>query len=750
MTAIGAANEGDRILFQSNFTLTNATRLTVGKEITFETADIDKTGNAIEERFSILRSASFENDHLIIVNESGVLTLKNIAINGQLTYSATAAGSNILVTGTSTTSPDEGGKLIILEGALLTGDHSVFYEPLGNKQVGGGGLYLLNGTLEMYGGEISGNFTKHSLSSAIGSYYMSSIRMILQGGLITDNVSNKGKAFQVHEHTIIGGDFTVKDNWSSTAKTEQANINIHSKAKIEEGFSGTLYVIDSSPERLKEVGFEYLGKDDFPIKTIRPDSDPNLHLRTEGDTVVWDYYYTDYQEYIKPTFVDQGEVRQYAIIDEASSDTIYNDLPVLKLNGEDYTPTTNAEENTVTFKLNETISGNNIQFEYTAAELDTLVEEDFDKKKADPKANSEILAMIEACEESIKEEMSIDEKLVLILSKFSEIELKFVETDKNLVREGLETYNVIYSESVSAEVELIISEQVALVNKNNYEDEGVINQIIQDGKDLIDIYYLEQAKAEKKTELLGQYRQGDYNTENWEEISIIIESIKDEIDAFTKIEDIETYNISEASQSALDEIITIAEQLAEVKNTQKLEVEKLLENYNEEDYTEANYNKILQIIASAKNEVDALTTIEEVSNFNVEEVKVFSDAVKTIAQELFEGAKAAKIAEIDIVTKKYNAYNYGNQNFVEITQLINTAKQTINEATDEVAFEGIVEGLQTTLSVYKIIKESEGKYETSDQNLDYENGDIEEYYSIVENESGLDSGVKVIVTRVEN
>lgn len=78
----------------------------IEKEVWLETADIDKNGDVITERHSILRSTSFTNNHLIIVNTGGELTLKNIIINGQLTYTKQASGSNILISGTSTNNPD--------------------------------------------------------------------------------------------------------------------------------------------------------------------------------------------------------------------------------------------------------------------------------------------------------------------------------------------------------------------------------------------------------------------------------------------------------------------------------------------------------------------------------------------------------------------------------------------------------------------------------------------------------------------
>lgn len=57
--------------------------------------------------------------------------------------------------------------------------------------------------------------------------------------------------------------------------------------------------------------------------------------------------------------------------------------------------------------------------------------------------------------------------------------------------------------------------------------------------------------------------------------------------------------------------------------------------------------------------------------------------------------------------------------------------------------------MNQALADYKIIKESDGKYNKTDETLDYDSEDVDEYFSIVENAQGLDEGVRVVVTKIE-
>lgn len=181
----------------------------------------------------------------------------------------------------------------------------------------------------------------------------------------------------------------------------------------------------------------------------------------------------------------------------------------------------------------------------------------------------------------------------------------------------------------------------------------------------------------------------------------------------------------------------------------KIEIREYVNDLNENDYTTDNWNEIHQILEEAKDAVDDLETINDVNSFDVSEVKTDTDAVKTIAQIALEEAKENGKAQINLLKDKYNDYNYGYDNHKIIKALIAAAIAEIDDATTVTEIQQIISTLNQELEPFKVIKESDGKYDKKDETIEYESDDTDELYSIVENDEGLEDGVKVVVTRVE-
>ena len=121
---------------------------------------------------------------------------------------------------------------------------------------------------------------------------------------------------------------------------------------------------------------------------------------------------------------------------------------------------------------------------------------------------------------------------------------------------------------------------------------------------------------------------------------------------------------------------------------------------------------------------------------------------ETAARELAETKQSADLS-IEVIEDKYNAYNYGESNYQEILALIEGAIEALDEADDVEEIQDILDDLNQALGNYRIIKESDGKYNKTDETLDYGSENMDEYNSIVENEQGIQEGVRVDVTKIE-
>ncbi|NLL55790.1 MAG: hypothetical protein GX242_01075 [Clostridiales bacterium] len=124
------------------------------------------------------------------------------------------------------------------------------------------------------------------------------------------------------------------------------------------------------------------------------------------------------------------------------------------------------------------------------------------------------------------------------------------------------------------------------------------------------------------------------------------------------------------------------------------------------------------------------------------------DAIKTKDQELTHAKESGKVL-INLLKEKYNDYNYGHDNHEIIKSLIAATITDIDNAITVNEIQQIITTLNQALEPFKIIKESDGKYDKEDKTIEYESDDIDGLYSIVENDEGLEEGVKVVVINEE-
>ena len=152
---------------------------------------------------------------------------------------------------------------------------------------------------------------------------------------------------------------------------------------------------------------------------------------------------------------------------------------------------------------------------------------------------------------------------------------------------------------------------------------------------------LEDTKA-AKIAALRTYSKADYRTAEWEALTDIIEKAKAEINALTDKAAVEAYD-TDAVNAATAAIKTDAELTAEEKAaaTKALEDAKAakiaaLRTYHKDDYRDAEWKALTDIIEKAKAEINALTDKAAVDKFDTAAVNAEAAKIKTDAELLAE------------------------------------------------------------------------------------------------------------------
>ena len=209
---------------------------------------------------------------------------------------------------------------------------------------------------------------------------------------------------------------------------------------------------------------------------------------------------------------------------------------------------------------------------------------------------------------------------------------------------------------------------------------------------------LAEAKA-AKIAALNNYNKADYRDAEWKALTDIIEKAKAEINALTDKAAVDKFDTAAVNAEAA-KIKTDAELLAEEKAaaTKALEDAKAakiaaLRTYHKDDYRDAEWKALTDIIEKAKAEINALTDKAAVDKFdtaavNAEAAKIKTDAEllaeeKAAATKALEDSKAAKIAAL----RTYSKADYRTAEWEALTDIIEKAKAEINALTDKAAVE---------------------------------------------------------------
>ena len=212
---------------------------------------------------------------------------------------------------------------------------------------------------------------------------------------------------------------------------------------------------------------------------------------------------------------------------------------------------------------------------------------------------------------------------------------------------------------------------------------------------------LKAAKDAKKAEIdaiFANYKEADYTPENWLEIKKIKDQAKADINALTTVASVNAFD-KKAVEDKMAAIKTIAQQaedaLVVAKDAKKAEIDQLLKNYKEADYTTENWTALQKLAVDAKTEISGYTQLSQVENFDLNALKAKMDAIKTIAQQeddqaqALAAAKAAKIEQINAIKAeaKYGSDNYVAEDFTALQKIFTDAIAAVNALTDKAAVE---------------------------------------------------------------
>ena len=239
------------------------------------------------------------------------------------------------------------------------------------------------------------------------------------------------------------------------------------------------------------------------------------------------------------------------------------------------------------------------------------------------------------------------------------------------------------------------------------EDKAAVDSAVSSAKASIDevITSAEEAaealnakKTEAKSALDKYVSEEDYYSEEWAEITALIASGKEAIDAAGSITAVDT--ALTAAKTEIDKIATKAEADAEALAAKKTEAKSALDKYvSEEDYYSEEWAEITALIASGKEAIDAAESITAVDTA-LTAAKTEIDKIATKA-EVDEAARQAALSAIEEYVASFNEKDYTAADWTAITGKTEKAKAALNTATKETA-DGIVTALKAELGAIEV------------------------------------------------
>ena len=248
----------------------------------------------------------------------------------------------------------------------------------------------------------------------------------------------------------------------------------------------------------------------------------------------------------------------------------------------------------------------------------------------------------------------------------------------------------------AAKAAIDAAEDKAAVDSAVSSAKASIDEVITSAEE--DAAALNAKKTEAKSALDKYVSEEDYYSEEWAEITALIASGKEAIDAAGSITAVDT--ALTAAKTEIDKIATKAEADAAALKAKKTEAKSALDKYvSEEDYYSEEWAEITALIASGKEAIDAAGSITAVDTA-LTAAKTEIDKVATKAKA-DEAARQAALADLNNFVATINEEEYTAEDFDLMEEKIATAREALSTATKETA-DGIVASLKAELGAIEV------------------------------------------------
>src|SRR5690554_4004519 len=257
------------------------------------------------------------------------------------------------------------------------------------------------------------------------------------------------------------------------------------------------------------------------------------------------------------------------------------------------------------------------------------------------------------------------------MSNVPTLEEELSDAKDSLKNEILKDYDEVdYSEDnyqkIVDKIDDALKELDNVDEVNNFDDSN-----LKDELDKVPTI-LDEAKQDALNQLKDayeSYEENDYSNDNWSELKSAYEGAKVAIEQSTSTEEIND-NLNNGIEE-MSNVPTLEEELSDAKDSLKNEI---LKDYDENDYSEENYQEILDKVDDALKELD---NVDEVNNFDDSNLKDELDKVPTILDE----AKQDALTQLKDAYESYNENDYSNDNWSELKSAYEDAKVAIEQST---------------------------------------------------------------------
>src|SRR5690554_6186671 len=747
--AISHAGNNATIMIQTDFSI-DESNLNINKDLIIMSSDKTITGEQNNKKFEL--NTKFGR---IIVEPGNSLTLQNIIINGNASNETPNTKQAIQV---GKIDSDEISKLIINDETLIKNTH--------RANNGGSAIVLSNAKLYMNGGEISNNFNNTGyaiIGIDTGRENHSSI-YLTGGNIINNNIS--GSVIATHnglKELVIGGNININNNQNGlhipingvkvkddltgevvfnvgsgglydntiNMTVEGTNTNFYNISPLNNPYLYAIhkgngeyvwdYKYDEVPSLINTPSFDiegsygnksiggdiYINKKNLPVLNaedynILEDNDNFIFEYKEETEIKIEVTYEDYLNHLKEKAISEFE--EYANVLDGSYENVINDLK------QSIQDTKNVYE--VDSNLE---SAKDALVENVKNKLKDDILTDYNKKDYSEENYQKILDRIDETFNNLENLSGVLEfdydnsELKNDLMAIPTILDEAKQDALNQLKDAYESYEENdYSNDNWSELKSAYEGAKVAIEQSTSTEE--INDNLNNGiEEMSNVpTLLDEAKQDALNQLKDayeSYEENDYSEENWSVLTDAYTSSKEAIEESSTVEDV-NINLNIGIEE-MSNVPTLEEELSDAKDSLKNEI---LKDYDENDYSEENYQEILDKVDDALKELD---NVDEVNNFDDSNLKDELDKVPTILDE----AKQDALTQLKDAYESYNENDYSNDNWSELKSAYEDAKVAIEQSTStEEINDNLNNGIEEMSNVPTLLDEA--KDQLRDEILD--------------------------------